>query len=130
MSGRRSIEVPGVRHKNPIPSACRRGPLLASGAISGADPDTGKVPGDLDLQCRFLFENVRRIMAAAGGSPEDIVKVTVWMADRGLREILNRHWIAMFPDPHARPARHTMATPDLTPPIQVQCEILAFVDAD
>lgn len=127
MEKRRSIEVPGVQHKNPIPSASQRGPILASGGITGADPDTGAVPGDLDLQCRFMFENVRRIMAAAGGSPEDIVKVTVWIADRALRDILNRHWIAMFPDPHSRPARHTMTAHDLAVPMQVQCDILAFV---
>ncbi|HJU18662.1 MAG TPA: RidA family protein [Stellaceae bacterium] len=127
MDKRRSIEVPGVQHKNPIPSACRRGPILASGGIAGADPDTGAVPGDLDLQCRFMFENVRRIMAAAGGSPEDIIKMTVWITDRSLREVLNRHWVAMFPDPHARPARHTMTSPDLAAPLQVQCDILAVL---
>jgi 2-iminobutanoate/2-iminopropanoate deaminase len=125
MDKRRSIEVPGVRHKNPIPSACRRGPIVTSGGIFGADPDTGVVPGDFDLQCRFMFENVRRIMAAAGGSSDDIVKMTVWIADRGLREILNRHWVAMFPDPHSRPARHTLTSHDLAAPVQVQCDILA-----
>jgi 2-iminobutanoate/2-iminopropanoate deaminase len=127
MDERRSIEVPGVRHKNPIPSACRRGPIVVSGGIPGADPDTGAVPGDLDLQCRFMFENVRRIMSAAGGSPADIVKMTVWITDRSLREILNRHWVAMFPDPHSRPARHTMTSRDLAPPLQVQCDILAVI---
>jgi 2-iminobutanoate/2-iminopropanoate deaminase len=129
MDKRRSIEVPGVRHKNPIPSACRRGPIVTSGGIFGADPDTGVVPGDFDLQCRFMFENVRRIMAAAGGSPDDIVKMTVWIADRGLREILTRHWVAMFPDPHSRPARHTLTSHDLAAPVQVQCDILAVTGA-
>jgi 2-iminobutanoate/2-iminopropanoate deaminase len=127
MDKRRSIEVPGVQHKNPIPSACRRGPILASGGISGADPDTGAVPGDFDLQCRFMCENVRRIMAAAGGSPDDIIKVTVWIADRSLREVFNRHWVAMFPDPHSRPARHTLTSQDLVPPLLVQCDILAVI---
>lgn len=127
MEKRRSIEVAGAKHVNPIPSASRRGPIVASGAISGADPDTGKVPGELDAQCRFMFENVRRIMTAAGGSLDDIVKMTVWITDRSLREVLNRHWVAAFPDPHSRPARHTMAAPDLASPIQVQCDILAVI---
>ena len=127
MQQRRSIEVGGVRHVNPIPSASRRGPFVASGAISGADPETGVVPPDLDLQCRFMFENVRRIMAAAGGTPEDIIKMTVWITDRSLRDILNRHWVAIFPDAHSRPARHTVTSHDLAPPMQVQCDLLAVV---
>jgi 2-iminobutanoate/2-iminopropanoate deaminase len=127
MPQRRSIDVAGARHVNPIPSASRKGPFVASGAISGADPDTGVVPPDLDLQCRFMFENVRKVIAAAGGTPDDIIKMTVWITDRGLRETLNRHWIAMFPDPHSRPARHTVTSRDLAPPMQVQCDLLAVV---
>jgi 2-iminobutanoate/2-iminopropanoate deaminase len=38
MDKRRSIEVAGVKHQNPIPAASRKGPIVASGAISGADP--------------------------------------------------------------------------------------------
>ena len=89
MEKRRSIDVAGAKHVNPIPSASRRGPIVASGAISGADPETGNVPADLDVLgaielpvflCAVYFhtasfENVRRVMAAAGGSPEDIVKM-------------------------------------------------------
>src|SRR5712671_515711 len=109
---RRSIEVSGVKHVNPIP---------------GADPETGKVPGELDAQCRQMFENVRRIMVAAGGSPEDIIKMNVWIADRKLRETMNRHWVEMFPDPHSRPARHTIAHADFTAPMRIQCDLLAVI---
>ena len=128
MEKRRSIHVEGVRHVNPIPSACRRGPFVTTGAISGVDPATGKPSPDLDAQCRQMFENVRRVMAAAGGSPEDIVKMTVWITDRSLRETMNRYWVEMFPDPESRPARHTVTSTDLTPPLQIQCDLLAVVD--
>ena len=127
MDKRRSIDVAGAKHVNPIPSASRRGPFVASGAISGADPETGKVPDDLDEQCRLMFENVRRVMAAAGGSPDDIVKMTVWISDRALRPILNKHWIEIFPDPHSRPARHTVTSADFTAPMQIQCDLLAVL---
>lgn len=127
MDKRRSIEVSGVKHANPIPAASRKGPFVVSGAISGADPESGKVPPDLDAQCRQMFANVRRLIEAAGGTPEDIVKMTVWIADRALRPTLNKYWVEMFPDPHSRPARHTVASPDLVPPMQVQCDLLAVV---
>jgi 2-iminobutanoate/2-iminopropanoate deaminase len=128
MEKRRSIDVAGAKHVNPIPSASRRGPFVVSGAISGTDPETGKIPADLDEQCRLMFENVRRVMAAAGGSPDDIVKMTVWITDRSLREIMNRHWVAMFPDPHSRPARHTLTSRDFAAPMQIQCDLMAVLD--
>ena len=127
MEKRRSVNVAGASHTNPIPSASRRGPFVVSGAISGADPATGKVPDDLDAQSRLMFENVRRVIGAAGGSPEDIVKMTVWITDRALRPILNKHWVEMFPDANSRPARHTVTSRDFTPPMQIQCDLMAVL---
>jgi len=127
MDKRRSIEVSGVKHQNPIPAASRKGPFVVSGAISGADSATGKVPEDLDAQCAQMFANVRRLIEAAGGTPEDIVKMTVWISDRALRPTLNKYWVLMFPDPHSRPARHTVASGDFTPPMQIQCDLLAVI---
>ena len=127
MEKRRSIEVAGVKHQNPIPAASRKGPFVTSGAISPADIATGKVPEDLDAQCAAMFANVRRLIEAAGGTPDDIVKMTVWIADRALRPTLNKHWVEMFPDPHSRPARHTVASSDLVPPMQIQCDLLAVI---
>jgi 2-iminobutanoate/2-iminopropanoate deaminase len=127
MEQRRSIEASGVKHVNPIPAASRKGPFVASGAITGADPETGKVPEDLDAQCAAMFANVRRLIAAAGGTPDDIIKMTVWITDRALRPTLNKYWVEMFPDPHSRPARHTVASTDMAPPMQIQCDLLAVV---
>ena len=127
MDQRRSIEVSGVKHLNPIPAARRKGPFVVSGAISGADIATGKVPEDLDAQCAQMFANVRRLIEAAGGTPEDIVKMTVWISDRALRPTLNKYWVLMFPDPHSRPARHTVASGDFAPPMQIQCDLLAVI---
>ena len=127
MDKRRSIEVSGVKHQNPIPAASRKGPFVVSGAISGADPASGTVPPDLDAQCAAMFANVRRLIEAAGGTPDDIVKMTVWISDRALRPTLNKYWVEMFPDPHSRPARHTVASGDLVPPMQIQCDLLAVI---
>ena len=74
-----------------------------------------------------MFDNVRRLIEAAGGTPDDIVKMTVWIADRGLRPTLNKYWVEMFPDPHSRPARHTVAHGDFTPPMQIQCDLFAVI---
>jgi len=127
MEKRRSIDVAGARHQNPIPSASRIGPFVMSGAISGADSATGKVSEDLDAQCAAMFANVRRVVETAGGTPDDIIKMTVWITDRALRPTLNKYWVEMFPDPDSRPARHTVTSGDFAPPMQIQCDLTAVI---
>jgi len=124
MSKRKSIHIEGFVHKHPIPNASRIGNVLMSGVINGVDPATGKVAPTLEDQCRFMFQHVRAIMAAAGGSTDDIIKMTVFMADRSKRDAINGEWLKMFPDEHSRPARHTQNA-ILDAPIQIQCDITA-----
>lgn len=130
MSKRVSYEVPGLEHTNPIPLAARIGPFLVSGGIPGKDSQTGKVPEAIEEQCAHMFANIRKILAAAGGTPENILKLTVWLKDLSHRKHVNKHWMEMFPDEHSRPARHTFQNPDLAAPMLVQCEIMAVLDSD
>jgi enamine deaminase RidA (YjgF/YER057c/UK114 family) len=127
MSKRRNIEVPGLEHSNPIPLATMIGPFLVSGGIPGRDPATGKTGGDFETQVVLMFQNIRRVMEAAGGSTDDIIKVSVWINSGNSKQVLNREWTAMFPDEHSRPARHTFVYDDLPLDYQVQCEVQAVV---
>jgi 2-iminobutanoate/2-iminopropanoate deaminase len=126
MAVRKSIYVEGFSHKNPIPAACLIGGTLYSGSIQGSDPASGKYGATLEEQCVLMFAHVRRIVEAAGGSTADIIKVTVWMADRTQRAALNVPWLAMFPDPHSRPARHTM-NGDLDGGKLIECSFVALI---
>ena len=123
---RRSIYVEGFGHKNPIPAACRIGAMVYSGSIQGSDPATGQYGATLEEQSRLMFEQVRRIVDAAGGGVGDIIKITVWMKDRTRRAALNGPWLEMFPDPQSRPARHTMNA-DLDGGKLVECEFVAVL---
>ena len=127
MPKRTSIYVEGFSHKNPIPAACRVGNMVYSGSIQGTDPATGKYGATLDEQSALMFAHVRRIVEAAGGSPENIVKMTVWLKDRGNREPLNREWLKMFPDPHSRPARHAIQSA-LDGEKLLECDFIAVMD--
>ena len=124
---RQSIYIEGFKHKNPLPAACRMGNLLMTGIITGQDPATGKVAPTLEAQCAFMFQHVRAIMRAAGGSTDNIIKMSVWMADRSKRDVLNAEWLKMFPDETSRPARHTSQA-SLEGGQLINCDITALFD--
>ena len=124
---RRSIEVPGLRHGAPIPQACVVGNLLVSGGISPVDPQTGTVPDGTDEQVAMAFANVRRVLAAAGGTVGDVVKCTVFVQDKAIRPVVDKYWVEMFPDEASlRPARH-MLHADLRADTRLQLEIMAVL---
>jgi enamine deaminase RidA (YjgF/YER057c/UK114 family) len=105
---RRSIEVAGYKHGNPIPAACRIGNIVMTGVISAKDARSGKLPDTLEAQCAAMFRNVREIVEAAGGTTGHIIKMTVWLRNLADRKALNEEWLKMFPDPASRPARHAL----------------------
>ncbi len=130
MSKRRSLEVAGLQHENPIPVASQIGPFLVTSGIFGKDPTTGTIPAAIEEQCARLFANIRLILAAADGTPDDIIKLTVWLKDKAHRAHVNKEWLAMFPDAHSRPARHTFQNPDLPGAALVQGEVLAILSKE
>lgn len=90
------------------------------------DPQTGAIPADPAEQVRLVFANVRRFMEAAGGSVDDIVRMTVYIQEESFRELVNQEWVALFPDPDSRPARHSVVSP-LRGGALVQVEVVALV---
>ena len=125
---RQSIELSTFDHSNPIPAAARIGPFLFSGVLTGRDPLTREFPDGLHPQCVAVFNQVRALLTAAGGTTDDIAKMTFWLADYRDREALNREWLAMFPDAANRPARQAMAA-DLDGGCLIQCDLVAvFMD--
>src|SRR5215475_703914 len=127
VSKRRSFEVPGLHHENPIPMGCVIGSFMMTSGIFGMEPETRRTPPDIEGQCKLMFENIRRVMEAAGGSVDDIIKMVVWTKDKTFKEALNKEWLVMFPDPHSRPARHTMLYDGFAGNTLIQCEIIAVV---
>jgi 2-iminobutanoate/2-iminopropanoate deaminase len=124
----RSIEVHGVSHGSaPIPLGARVGNTLYSSGIPGIDPLTGKLGEDAALQAQFAFANMSAMLHAGGASLENVVRVTVYLKDNGAREHINTEWLKCFPDPHDRPARHTLMY-DLQSGMLLQLEVIAIVE--
>lgn len=126
-SRRRSIEIEGAAHSAPIPMGCRIGNIVYSSGIMGADPATGKTAETGEQQVRFAFANVAKFLEAAGVTPDDVIRMTVLLADMSLREFVNEEWLKMFPDPESRPARHAVSQ-TLNGTMLVQLEVVAVAE--
>jgi len=126
MVQRDSIHINGFIHTNPIPNASRIGNIVVSGAIMGRDPETDAPGATLADQCQLVFRHIRATIEAAGGTPENIIKVTVWLKDPSDREALNYEWVRMFPDPESRPARHTQKDV-MDIPYLIHCDFMAVL---
>jgi enamine deaminase RidA (YjgF/YER057c/UK114 family) len=61
---------------------CRRGNLLFVSGMVGWD-ENGQVVGsdDITVQARCAFQNLRDVLAAAGGRMEDVVMATEYVVD-------------------------------------------------
>jgi len=126
MAKRTVIEMPGLSHGVPIPNGAKIGNIVFSSAFSGKNPETGKVPENPDEQAEQLFRNIQGFMEKAGGTPENIGHMTVYLQDEKHRESINKAWNKMFPDAHNRPARHALKA-ELRGGLLFQIELIAVL---
>jgi 2-iminobutanoate/2-iminopropanoate deaminase len=108
----------------PYSQAIRAGEFLFVSGQIPLDPATGAVvDGDIRAQARQVLENLRAIIAAAGGSLGSVVKTTVYLADMNDGPALTEEYGNFFGAP--APARVTVQVSRL--PKDVRVEIDAVV---
>ncbi len=82
--------------------------------------------GDVAGQTRQVFANIGAILAEAGGSLDDVVKITVFAADIRYRDVINQVRTETFKEPY--PASTQVAVASLVDPEWlVEIEAVAFV---
>ena len=109
-----------VIHTNKAPEAIgtysqaveHQGLVFISGQIP-LDPDSMEiVTGGIEPQIRRVFENLSAVCIAAGGSLDDIVKLTIFLTDLGafpqVNTIMGQYFTAPYP---ARAAVEVSALP-------------------
>lgn len=88
------------------------------------DPATGAVvEGGIEAQTRQVFANVDAVLAAAGSSFADVVKVNVYLTDMADFSTMNTVYATIFSEPH--PARTTIAVAGLPLGAAVEIELVA-----
>ena len=90
------------------------------------DPATGQlVEGDIAAQARRVFDNLRAVCEAAGGSLDDVVRVGIYLMDLEDFAAVNAVMAEAFTAPY--PARSTIQVSGLPRGARVEVDaILAF----
>jgi len=89
----------------PYSQAVRVGHTVYLSGQIGLDPRTGQLVEGLEAQAHQVFKNLRAVATAAGGTLDDIVKVSVLMLDLGAFAKANEIMASYFKAPY--PARAT-----------------------
>jgi 2-iminobutanoate/2-iminopropanoate deaminase len=126
MAKRKSIHIKGMEHGAPIPNGTIMGNMIFSSAISGKDAQTGVLSDNPNEQAEAMFRNLTLFMEKAGGAPDNIAHMTVFLKEEKYREAVNNAWLKMFPDEHDRPARHALKA-DLRGQMLFQVEVIAVL---
>ena len=96
----------------PYSQAVRAGNLVFLSGQTPLDPATGVlVEGDISVQARRAFDNIKAVCEAAGGSMDDIVRVGLYLTDLGQFAAVNAVMAEYFQTPY--PARSTIEVPAL-----------------
>lgn len=89
----------------PYSQAVRAGRTVYLSGQIGLDPSTMAMAEGLEAQAHQVFRNLRAVAVAAGGSLDDMVKVSILMVDLGGFAKVNEIMAGYFSKPY--PARAT-----------------------
>jgi len=85
------------------------------------DPETMEVvSGDFALRARRVFDNLKAVCQAAGGSLQDIVKLNIYLTDLNDFATLNEVMATYFQEPY--PARAAVGVAALPKGVPVEME--------
>jgi 2-iminobutanoate/2-iminopropanoate deaminase len=109
----------------PLPHGVRAGDYVFVSGQVAVRPDGTVVTGDFAAEVRAVLDNVRNVVSAAGGSLEDVCKVTVFLGNTTLFEAMNRVYEEYFRPPY--PARSTVLAPLSNPDLRIEIEAVAYI---
>ncbi len=119
-----AFSAAGAATVGPYSHAVAAGELVYLSGQTPLDPKTGKlVTGDVGAQTAQCFENLTNVLAAAGLTLDDVVKVNVFLTDIGDFAAMNAVYATKFAAPY--PARSTVGVAALPLGARVEIEMIA-----
>jgi reactive intermediate/imine deaminase len=104
----------------PYSQAIRAGNTVYLSGQLGLDPATGNLREGIEAQTRQVLDNLQAVAAAAGGSLDDIVKLTLLLTDLGDFAKVNEIMAARFKQPYPARATYQVAALPKTGRIEVE----------
>jgi enamine deaminase RidA (YjgF/YER057c/UK114 family) len=105
--------------------ATRFGELVFVAGQTGRHPDTGELGRDVREQTRNVLERIKRILAAAGTSLDNVLTVTTHLTKREDLAAYNEEYAKHFPA--NKPARTTVEVMLNSPDLLVEITVTACV---
>jgi 2-iminobutanoate/2-iminopropanoate deaminase len=124
----RSLEIPGLAHRDPLPMGTRIGDMVFSSVIGGDDPKTGlRVPGGPRAQMDRAFANVEALMQQAGGTAAGVNHLWVFLPrEFSHQKTMLDSYLALWDKEGDRPARKTIPY-DLPEGNEIQIQFIGHV---
>jgi 2-iminobutanoate/2-iminopropanoate deaminase len=109
----------------PYSQAIRAGNFLFASGQLGLDPASGNLADGIEAQTRQALANLQAVLAEAGGTVENVVKTTIFLADLNHFATVNGLYAEVFKaDP---PARSTVQVAALPKGGLVEIEVIALL---
>jgi len=106
----------------PYSQAIRAGDTVYLSGQIGLDPATGNLRDGIEAQARQVFDNVKAVSEAAGGSLDNVVKLSLLLADLADFSKVNDIMATYFTAPY--PARATYQVAGLPKGARVEVDVV------
>ncbi|HBV87844.1 RidA family protein [Desulfosporosinus sp.] len=124
---RKAYTADGAVAIGPYSHAVESGDLIYLSGQTPIDPASGKlVPGDIKTQTEQCFKNLFNVLSASGLTPDNVIKVNVFLTDMHNFDAMNSVYKKQFSAPY--PARTTIGVASLPLGAQVEIEMIARRD--
>lgn len=108
-----------------LSAATRFGSLVFVAGQTGRHPTTGAVGQDIREQTRNVLERIKRILAAAGTSLDNVLTVTTYLTKREDLAAYNEEYAKYFPT--NKPARTTVEVMLNSPELLIEITVTACI---
>ena len=124
---RQAITAEGATAVGPYSHGVRAGEFVYFSGQTPLDPATGKLlAGGVPAQTEQCFRNLFNVLKAAGLTPEQVVKVNVFLTDMNDFPAMNEVYARQFAEPY--PARTTIGVAALPLGASIEIEMIARAD--
>lgn len=102
------------------------GTVYLSGQIPLVPETMEMVEGDISVQIKRVFDNLKAVTEAAGGSMADIVKLNVFLTDLSNFPVVNEVMATYFTEPY--PARAAIGVAALPKAADVEMDAVMVIE--